>query len=133
MLILMILFFPTAWQLAWQHDFPKTLSSNDPQLVCYAGQDDIQDPSSHQWFIVVDKEIVLVCESHSGCEALIMHFAFNLQCNSSHTTMFKFIHEHVLGVVPRRKSYAYKKLENSLLSKLVPATTNGELSSIQNP
>ncbi|KAL9976865.1 hypothetical protein ACROYT_G014203 [Oculina patagonica] len=52
-------------------DFLKTLPSNDPQLVCSTGEDDIRDPSSYQWFIVVDKEIVLECASPSGFKALI--------------------------------------------------------------
>lgn len=111
-------------------DFLKTLPSNDPQLVCFTGEDDIRDPSSYQWFIVVDKEIVLECESPSGCKALItliaVHFAFNLKYHSNHAAMFKFIHEHVIGDIPRRKSYAFKKLENTLLSKLELPTTNGE-------
>ena len=89
-----------------------------------------QDISSQQWFIIVDKEILLECESNSGCEAFItlvaVHFAFNLQYHTSHTGMFKFLQEHVFGVVPRRKSYSYKKLENSLLSKLVPVTCTGD-------
>lgn len=86
----------------------------------------------HQWFIVVDKEIVVECESHLSCKALITliaaHFAFNLKYNNFHTAMFKFIHEHVLGDIPRRKSYAFKRLENTLLAKLhvEPATTNGD-------
>lgn len=86
---------------------------------------------------MVDKEIVVECETPSACKALItliaVHFAFNLKYHSNHTAMFKFIHEHVLGDIPKRKSYAFKKLENSLLSKLVPPTTNGELSSVSNP
>ena len=32
--------------------------------------------------------------------------------------MFNFIHEHVLSILPKRKSFAYRKLENSFLSKL---------------
>ena len=103
-------------------DYLKTLSSNDPQLVCYIGRDGVQDPTSHQWFVVVDKEILLECEPYLGREALItliaVHFAFNLEYHSSHRAMFNFIHEHVLGILPKRKSYAYRKLENSPLSKL---------------
>ena len=50
-----------------------------------------------------------------------VRFAFNLQYRS-HTAMLKFLQGHVFGGVPRRKSYSYKKLENSLLFKLVPDT-----------
>ena len=32
--------------------------------------------------------------------------------------MFKFIEEHVLGMIPKRKTYLYRKIENALLSKL---------------
>ncbi|XP_027039579.1 uncharacterized protein LOC113667914 [Pocillopora damicornis] len=96
-------------------DYLKTSSSNYPQLVCYTGRDGIQDPTSHQWFVVVDKEILLECESHLG---RAVHFAFNLEYHSSHGAMFNFIHEHVLSILPKRKSYAYRKLENSFLSKL---------------
>lgn len=67
-------------------DFLKKLPSNDPQLVCYTGGNDTRDPLSHQWFIVVDKEIMVECESHLSCKALITliaaHFAFNLKYNN---------------------------------------------------
>ena len=88
----------------------------------------IQDPKSQQFFIAVDKEIVVECESYSGCKALItlvaVHYAFNLKYNSSHTGLFKFLLEHVFGVLPKRKSYTYRKLENTLLSKLVQVTAD---------
>ena len=87
-------------------DYLKTLSSNDPQLVCYTGRDGVQDPTSHQWFVVVDKEILMECESHLGREVLItliaVHFAFNLEYHSSHR---KSLHSsqvaHQAGAYPR--------------------------------
>lgn len=101
--------------------FLKTLRSNDPQLVFYQAEE-VDDPSSIQRFIVVDKEVLLECQSLSSRDALIsllsVHFALNLRYNSNHMFMFKFIEEHVLGIVPKRKTYAYRKIENALLSKL---------------
>ena len=66
--------------------------------------------------------MLLECKSITGRDALIsllaVHYALILKYHSTHMSMFKFIEEHVLGVMPRRKSYAYRKIENALLSKL---------------
>lgn len=100
----------------------KTFPSKDPQLIFCHESDDDDDPCSVQRFIMEDKEELLECKSLSGRDAFIsllaVHYAFNLKYNLSHTSMFKFIEEHVLGVMPRRKSYAYRQIENAVLSKL---------------
>ena len=98
------------------------LETNDPQLIFYKGSEGVDNPSSIQMFIVVDKGVLLECKSLSGRDAFIsllaVHYAFNLKYHPTHGAMFKFIEEHVLGMAPRRKSYAYKQLENALLLKL---------------
>ena len=98
--------------------------TNDPQLLLFNGQmsGDTQDPTDQQWFVVVDKEILFESAYYSGREAFIslvaVHFAFNLRYHTSHSSMFKFLHDHVFGITANRKSYAYRKLQNRLLSKL---------------
>ena len=71
----------------------------------------------------VDEEVLLECQSLSSRDAFILllsvHYALNLQYNSTHMFMIKFIEEHVLGVIPKRKSYAYRQIENALLDRLV--------------
>ena len=71
---------------------------------------------------MIDKKVLLECKSLSGRDAFIslltVHYVFTLKYNLSHTSMFKFIEEHVLGVIPKRKSYAYRQIENALLSEL---------------
>ena len=71
---------------------------------------------------MVVKEVLLECQSLSNRDAFIsllsVHYAFNLQYNSNHMFMFKFIKEHVLGMIPKRITYVYGKIENALLSKL---------------
>ena len=101
--------------------FLTTLKSNDPQLVFYQAED-ADDPGSIQRFIVVDKEVLLECQALSSRDAFIsllsVHYALNLQYNSNHMFLFKFIEEHVLGMIPKRKTYVYRKIKNALLSKL---------------
>ena len=60
--------------------------------------------------------------SYSSRDAFIsllaVHYSLNLRCHSTHIFMFRFIEEHVLGMMPKRKTYAYRQIENALLSKL---------------
>ena len=43
---------------------------------------------------------------------LAVQFTFNFKYHRSHTAVFKFLEEHVLGIRPKTKSYAYKNVEN---------------------
>ena len=61
--------------------------------------EEADDPSSIQRFIVVDKKVLLEFKSLSSSDAFIsllsVLYALNLQYNSNHMAMFKFIKEHI--------------------------------------
>lgn len=49
-----------------------------------------------------------VLVSGCGCSA----YSFNFKHHRSHTAVLKFLEEHVLGIMPKTKSYACKNVEN---------------------
>lgn len=49
-----------------------------------------------------------VLVSGCGCSA----YSFNFKYHRSHTAILKFLEEHVLGIMPKTKSYACKNVEN---------------------
>lgn len=77
------------------------------------------NPAMSQVFLVIDKEIVLECQSQNGPDPLLTlmssYFTFNLSYHRDQANMFRFIEEHVLGKAPKRKTY--RNIETSLLKK----------------
>lgn len=47
-----------------------------------------------------------------------MYYSFNLEYEQKRKHFFTLVEEHVLGIVPKRKPYLLKQLENRLLSKM---------------
>ena len=47
-----------------------------------------------------------------------VYYSFNLEYEQKRKHLFTFFEEHVLGIVPKRKPYILKQLENKLLSKM---------------
>lgn len=98
--------------------FLNEMNTSDPQLVGFQ----METQSIPQVFLVIDKSIILECQSVVGADPLMTllaaHYAFNLKFKTCHSDIFRFISQHVLGKPPRRKTYAYRTLENNVLQKL---------------
>ena len=75
-----------------------------------------------QIFVIVDKDILCECTSQakqsvfksSLITLLAVFYAFNLHYGDTKKNMYKFLEEHILGIVPKRKSYTLKQIENKL-------------------
>lgn len=75
-----------------------------------------------QIFVVLDKDILCECEPQekyslfysSLITLLAVYFVFNLQYGETDKNLFKFLEEHVLSIVPKRKNYVLKQIENKL-------------------
>jgi len=105
-------------------DYLKTLKSKDPQLIAYMydANDGNKPAGDRQVFVVIDKDILLECGTTNGVDSLItllsVYYTFNLSYTKTQSEMFRFLEEHVLGKATKRKSYMYKKRENSILAVL---------------
>lgn len=75
-----------------------------------------------QIFVIVDKDVLCECTSQakqslftsSLITLLAVFYAFNLHYGDTEKNMYKFLEEHVLGIVPKRKSYILKQIENKV-------------------
>ena len=78
-----------------------------------------------QIFVILEKDVLCECQplayhsifTSSLVTLLAVYFAFNLQYGETEKNMYKFLEEHVLGIVPKRKSYVLKQTENKLFNQ----------------
>ena len=105
--------------------FLKNVPSKSPYLV-YTGADKSAG-SEKQIFLIIDEDVLLECTQVSKDHCLFtsslltliaIYYSCNLQYEDDRKHLFKFLEEHILGIIPKRKPYILKKLENKLLSKM---------------
>ena len=103
---------------------PHLLFSMDEPFVC-------DRVDNAQVFVILEKDVLCECQpqahhsifTSSLVTLLAVYFAFNLQYGETEKNMYKFLEEHVLGIVPKRKSYVLKQTENKLFSQHRTKTT----------
>lgn len=101
------------------------IPSRAPFLVLHINQAGSESLETAQIFVVLENDVLCECQPLLGHSILYsslvtlmaVHFAFNLQYQETEKNLFKFL-EHMLDVIPKRKSYSLKQIENKLLSKL---------------
>ena len=81
-----------------------------------------------QIFLIIDEDVLLECSQVSKDHCLFtsslltlmaIYYSCNLQYEDDRKHLFKFLEEHILGIIPKRKPiYILKQLENKLLSKM---------------
>ncbi|XP_068733941.1 uncharacterized protein [Montipora capricornis] len=105
--------------------FLKNVPSKSPYLV-YTGADKSAG-SEEQIFLIIDEDVLLECTQVSKDHFLFtsslltlmaIYYSCNLQYEDDRKHLFKFFEEHILGIIPKRKPYILKQLENKLLSKM---------------
>lgn len=105
--------------------FLKNVPSKSPYLV-YTGADK-STGSEEQIFLIIDEDVLLECTQVSKDHCLFtsslltlmaIYYSCNLQYEDDRKHLFKFLEEHILGIIPKRKPYILKQLENKLLSKM---------------
>ena len=108
-----------------RENFIKEVPSKSPYLVCAGVNQTVSDTA--QVFAIFDQDVLCECmpaaSNHSISTSSIVtlvavYYSFNLEYEQKGKHLFTFFQEDVLGIVPKRKSYISKQLENKLLSKM---------------
>lgn len=81
---------------------------------------------THQIFVILDQDVLCECSeavNHSVFTSslvtlMAVYYTFNLGYEDGRKYLFKFLEEHILGVISKRKPYMFKQLENKLLGKM---------------
>ena len=101
--------------------------SNGPFLLLHKSTDNDKEEDA-QLFIILEKDVLCEClpvpQVNAGIfitslvTLLAVFFSFNLEYADTQKNLFKFLAQHVLDIVPKRKTYVLRKIENRLLGKL---------------
>lgn len=103
-------------------NFIKEVPTKSPYLV-YAEVNQASSDTA-QVFVILDQDCECVPVANqsiftsSVVTLVAVYYSFNLEYEQKRKHFFAFFEEHVLGVVPKRKPYILKQLENRLLSKM---------------
>ena len=73
-----------------------------------------------QIFVILDQDVLCECSeivnhsifTSSLVTLMAVYYTFNLAYEDKRKNLFKFLEEHVLGVILKRKPYTLKQLEN---------------------
>ena len=76
--------------------------------------------------MILDQDVLCECMpavnhsifTSSMVTLVAVYYSFNLEHEQKRKHLFTFIEEHVLGIVPKRKPYILKQLENKLLGNM---------------
>ena len=78
--------------------------------MCHIDRDD----DILQFFIVVDRRILLEVESESFSRALFIlmcvHYAFNIDYKTTQKLFYVFLEEFCMGFIPKKKSKEYRSV-----------------------
>ena len=110
-------------------NFLKDIPSKSPYLGHAEG--DTAD-SATQMFVILEQDVLCEWIKHpdyslplSSLVTLVaVYYTFYLEYEDERKHLFKFLEEHIFGVMPKRKTYLLKQLENKLLSKLNSPNSN---------